>query len=65
MTTTLTWRELATKSDAELEVIQDSDDYDESTQIAAHEELEERYQTEHEATEHQAAYDDEWYYHGR
>lgn len=60
MTTTLTWRELAKKTSEELEVIQDSDDYDEATQIAAHEELEERDQSAFEASEAQAAYDDEW-----
>lgn len=64
MTKTLTWREVSKKTSEELEVIQDSDEYDESTQIAAHEELEERYQVSFEASELQAAYDDEWYLHG-
>ena len=65
MTTTHTWQELARKTNAELEVIQDSDDYDEDTQIAAHEDLVEREQAEYEASERQAAYDDEWYLHGQ
>lgn len=60
MTTKITWQELAKKPSEELEVIQDSDDYDEATQIAAHEELEERDQSAFEANEMQAVYDDFW-----